>query len=260
MDETILEKKIDQAMNHSIPGTTEHLENRMTDVLGKIIAVRHAESIANTQGVYQGQTYDTELSDLGKKQAEALANRLTFKGGTLQGLPAGKTSMNISRIISSPLKRTYQTAMEISKLSDCPVEVSDLIVETNHGEWEGLSKTKIMEDYSHIYNLWLQHPSGAIFPGGEAFVETLGRVEQFLETSSFDDGTVVVTHDNIVRIMVTLANGWTLDDIWTHDIEPATLNIFEVNKINNKNRLKILKLNDNIHLEGIRADLGKHAL
>ena len=38
----------------------------------KIYLVRHAESLANAQGIYQGQTYDTPLSNLGKKQAAAL--------------------------------------------------------------------------------------------------------------------------------------------------------------------------------------------
>ncbi|MEK9143344.1 MAG: histidine phosphatase family protein, partial [Patescibacteria group bacterium] len=30
--------------------------------MAKIYLIRHAESIANAQGIYQGQTYDTELS------------------------------------------------------------------------------------------------------------------------------------------------------------------------------------------------------
>ena len=82
----------------------------------------------------------------------------------------------------------------------------------------------------------------------------------FLEKEKLSNDTLVVTHDNIVRIMITLANGWTLDDLWKHNIEPAALNFFEINSINGKNRLNLLKLNDNAHLKGLHADLSKHAL
>lgn len=224
----------------------EHLENRFNEILDKIIAVRHGESIANTLGIYQGQTYDTDLSSLGKKQADALAKRLT--------------SFGIKKIIASPLKRTYQTAMEISRVTDIPIEINELILETNHGHWEGMSKEWIKKNYTDIYDTWFQNPSQTVFPNGEAFVDTFKRVETFLDRTDLTDNTLLVTHDNIIRIMVTLSNGWTLDDIWRHDIEPAALNFFEVNKMTGKNKLKILKLNDNIHLEGLRADLSVHAL
>lgn len=223
----------------------EHLEDRITEFLGKLIAVRHAESIANTKGIYQGQTYDTDLSDLGQKQAKALANRLRDFG--------------IKRIISSPLKRTYQTALEISRITDCPIEINELIIETNHGLWEGMSKSWISEKYSDIYDTWITNPANAVFPGGEAFTDTLNRIEKFLDQTDLTN-SLIVTHDNIVRIMVTLANDLSLNDLWKTNIEPASLNLFEVNKINGRKKLKSLRINDNIHLDGLRADLSAHAL
>jgi len=221
-------------------------ERRETGIIPKIIAVRHAESVANTQGIYQGRSYDTDLSPLGKKQAQALAKRLKKLG--------------IRKIITSPLRRTYQTAFEVSSLCDCPIEVSELIVETHHGIWEGKNKDWIKKNYPKIYKTWLTKPGSVIFPEGEAFTETLKRVQTFLEKEKLSNDTLVVTHDNIVRIMITLANGWTLDDLWKHHIEPAALNFFEINSINGNPRLNLLKLNDNAHLKGLHADLSKHAL
>jgi len=212
----------------------------------KIIVVRHAESVANTKGIFQGRSLDTELSKLGKKQAKALAKKLSKIG--------------IRKIISSPLLRSYQTALEVSRACNCTIEVSDLIIETNHGVWEGKEKRLVSELYPDIYNTWLTKPSKAIFTGGEAFSDMLQRIKVFLEITELTENTLIVTHDNVVRVLVTLANGWTLDEIWTHNIEPAALNFFEVNKTAGKNKLKVLKLNDNRHLEGIRADLSKHAL
>lgn len=56
--------------------------------MAKIFFIRHAESIANTQGIYQGQTYDTPLSPLGVRQARLLAQRLARE--------------NLSFVIASP--------------------------------------------------------------------------------------------------------------------------------------------------------------
>jgi len=221
-------------------------ESKLTRNITKIIAVRHAESVANSQGIYQGQTYDTDLSELGKKQAEALAKKAKDVG--------------INRIISSPLKRTYQTAIVISRACNCPIEISELITETNQGEWEGRDKKKIESLYPDIYNTWLTKPSQSVFPKGEAFTQTLARIELFLHTVGLTDNTLLVTHDNVLRIMVTLANGWTLDDIWMHNIEPAALNFFEINKVGGKSKLKVLELNRNEHLGNLRSDIKKHAL
>jgi broad specificity phosphatase PhoE len=214
--------------------------------LSKIIAVRHAESVANAHGVYQGQTHDTDLSDLGVKQARALAKRLAGLG--------------LTKIIASPLRRTYQTALEVSRVCGCPVEINNLIIETNHGEWEGKEKSLVQKLYPDVYETWLTKPSQTVFPGGEAFIQMLERLELFLESDLLSNDTLLVTHDNVIRILVTLANGWTLDDIWVHNIEPAALNFFEINKLSGKNKLSILKLNESDHLEGIRADINKHAL
>ncbi len=228
---------------NTINKITETVEN---DLFSRILIVRHAESVANTEGIYQGQTYDTDLSDLGIRQAKALAKRANELG--------------IKKIISSPLKRTYQTAMEVSKMLDIPIEISNLISETNHGLWEGHTKDWIMENFAELLNNWENSPIDAVFPNGEAFTDTVARVNYFLENTMLEGNSLIVTHDNIVRILVTLSDGGALNDIWNHNIESASLNFFEVNKVNGINKLKILKLNDTSHLEGIRADLKKHAL
>jgi phosphoserine phosphatase len=221
-------------------------EKSLTANIRTVIIVRHAESMANSKGIYQGQTYDTDLSRLGKKQAKSLAKRAKEIG--------------IKRIISSPLKRTYQTAHAVSQVCDCPIEISELIIETNHGDWEGKNKRSIKSLYPDIYGTWLRQPSKTNFPNGEVFTQTFERTSAFLSATEFSDDTLIITHDNVIRILVTLANGWSLDEIWTHNIEPAALNYFEINKIAGKNKLKLLKLNDNKHLKGVRADLSKHAL
>ena len=131
--------------------------------MAKIYLVRHAESVANTQGVYQGQTHDSDLSPLGHRQAQALARR--FAGG------------HIDTILTSPLCRTRQTAAALGSVIDEPA-----LLETNHGLWEGLSKSDIAARWPELYALWLTRPSLVEFPGGEKFVDTADRAQTWLNS------------------------------------------------------------------------------
>ena len=222
------------------------VERRVNPRENNIVIVRHAESVANTLGVYQGQTHDTDLSPLGKKQAKALAARLKIFGAR--------------KIISSPLKRTHQTAKAIVDEVGCRIEINEAIIETNHGVWEGKHKDWIKENYADDYLMWLQKPSGVTFPGGEAYMDVVKRTLNFLENTEFEPNTVVVTHDNILRAMITLINNADIDKMWDIPMETASLNFFEVNKVNNKNLFRTLKLNEVGHLAGLRNDVSIHAL
>jgi broad specificity phosphatase PhoE len=221
-------------------------ETKETQKVRRVIVVRHAESIANSQGIYQGQSYDTGLSPLGIKQAKALAKKA-------QGL-------SVKRIITSPLKRTLHTARMIAKRTGVDLAVEDDLVETNHGLWEGKRKDWIESNYSELTKLWQKNPSKVRFPQGESFMETVERVLKFLDNKNFDEDTLIVTHDNILRVMVALVKNIDIDKIWDLEIESGALSYFEVNKIKGKNVYRLLKINDTGYLEGLRSNLNNHAL
>src|SRR3989344_6806492 len=119
----------------------------------KIYLVRHGESVANTQSIYQGQTYDTVLSPLGKKQVLALARRVG--------------EIKIAKIVASPLKRTLKTAEAVQKVLNVALFTDKRIIETSHGEWEGKHKDIIVETWPDLYKKWLRFPSSVRFPDGE---------------------------------------------------------------------------------------------
>lgn len=204
-----------------------------------IYLVRHGESIANTKGIYQGQTYDTNLSSLGIKQAKALAKFLVN----------GK----LDYIVSSPLKRTHQTAAVVSKFAKTKVIVNNDIIETNHGIWEGLHKDVIAKNWPKLYENWFISPSQITFPGGESFLQTQTRViSWWVKMKNNPHNILIVSHDNILRIIIADILKMSLDDIWQFHLHPAAITIIENNKL--------VCLNDKNHLIGLEADLSTHAL
>lgn len=212
--------------------------------MATIYLVRHAESFANVQGIYQGQTYDTDLSECGTLQAQALAKLFQ--------------SISISQIIASPLKRTMQTAASVALSKQLTVQAESQIIETNHGDWEGKHKDVIKKTWPWIYKKWTRFPSSTKFPQGEHFLETQKRVlgwwQLFCRAVTVD--TLVVSHDNIIRIIVARILNRKLNKIWKFHLQPTA--ITEVSVI--KEKIVLVSLGDSKHLEGLEVDLSMHAL
>lgn len=212
--------------------------------MAKIYLVRHAESIANTQGIYQGQTYDTYLSVRGNKQAQALA--LCFE------------HIPLSRVIASPLKRTMQTATIVAFNKNLSVQVEPQIIETNHGDWEGKHKEIIIKTWPWIYRKWTRFPSATKFPQGEHFLETQKRVLRWwwLFYQTVDTDTLIVSHDNIIRIIVARILNRKLNKIWKFHLQPTAITEVSVTK----DKITLVSLGDSKHLGGLNVDLSMHAL
>ena len=216
--------------------------------MAKIYLIRHAESIANTKGIYQGQTYDTKLSPLGEKQAEAVGRRLS--------------AVPLDALITSPLMRTKQTAESIQKFQSkaIPLTIEPEIIETNHGEWEGVSKEEIAKRWPELYEQWLADPMTVIFPAGEAFSDTIGRVREWFESFhrmlAVNTSVAIVTHSNVIQILWAHLQKIDFSKLWESPIPQAT----SVTLIEAHSPAKIIFANDIRHLSGLESDIGTHAI
>lgn len=211
--------------------------------MGKFYLIRHAESIANSLGIYQGQTHDTELSLRGKKQAKSLAKYFRNK--------------NIDFIIASPLKRTKITAGAISLVTGAKIIFETSVLETNHGKWEGKHKDVIERKWKSVFKKWQKSPGDTSFPDGESFKKTQERVIEWWSSFKNTPGEfAVVTHDNIIRIIIADVLGLKLNKIWNFHITPTGVTAIE----NTEGNLRLVTLNDTKHLEKVDMGISTHAL
>ena len=96
--------------------------------------IRHGETDANVEGVWQGST-DSPLNERGLAQARALARRLA------------QEQLPISVIYSSPLRRARQTAEIIAEtLDDIPIIFDPGLAEYHLGDWEGLTYEQLQKE------------------------------------------------------------------------------------------------------------------
>lgn len=211
--------------------------------MAKICLIRHAESIANTQGIYQGQTYYTGLSVLGCDQAKAVAKRLS--------------EVHFDSIITSPLLRAQLTAGIIAEKHQLDIVEEIKIIETNHGKWEGLQKDEVIRRWPDLYYQWRNTPSRVQFIGGEAFVDILLRVRTWWNNLVNNQGSIlVVSHDNIIRIIIAHVLNLQDNYFWCFRLNPTGITLIE----SENNYQRIITINDSLHLHDSQKDIGVHAL
>jgi uncharacterized phosphatase len=102
----------------------EKLNNENKDLLTTICIIRHGETDWNSSGKLQGRE-DIELNNLGREQAIQIAQYFKIDPWDV--------------IVSSPLKRAYETAQIIgTQLSIPGIHIIEEIIERNYGSASGL--------------------------------------------------------------------------------------------------------------------------
>jgi broad specificity phosphatase PhoE len=142
----------------------------------RLLLTRHGQSEWNALGRWQGQA-DPPLSALGRKQAIHAAERIG----------------------ASDLERAAETAFIIGEaIGVGPVITEPLLRERDAGEWSGLTKVEIEEQWPGYLD---EHRRPPAFEPDDTF---LGRTLEALASihRSFPDGEVlVVSHGGLMYIL-----------------------------------------------------------
>jgi broad specificity phosphatase PhoE len=130
------------------------------------LLLRHGETPLSPQKRFAG-TSDVPLTETGLRQAKAAAAWLAARG-------------DVELIVTSPLRRTRQTAAEVAAATGAPVRVEDRLRESDFGKWEGLSFVEASEQWPEAMAAWRADPAVPP-PDGESFIEVGRRVGAALD-------------------------------------------------------------------------------
>lgn len=122
-------------------------------ILMYLYCVRHGESVYNAEGRIQGHL-DVPLSDLGRRQGEAIAAALAAQG--------------VDAIYASPLRRALETAEMISRRLDLPIRFDDRLKEINVGVFQNRLRSEIAHLYPDAFARWTSGEPDFVVPGGES--------------------------------------------------------------------------------------------
>ncbi|OBI96918.1 glucosyl-3-phosphoglycerate phosphatase [Mycobacterium asiaticum] len=125
----------------------------------RLVMLRHGQTDYNLGSRMQGQL-DTDLSELGRAQAVAAAEVL----GKLQPL----------LILSSDLRRAYDTAVKLGERTGMQVRVDARLRETHLGDWQGMTHAQIDAEAPGARLAWREDATWAPH-GGESRVDVAAR-------------------------------------------------------------------------------------
>ncbi|MBY0387896.1 MAG: histidine phosphatase family protein [Mycobacterium pseudokansasii] len=125
----------------------------------RLVMLRHGQTDFNLGSRMQGQL-DTHLSELGRAQAVAAAEAL----GKLQPL----------LIVSSDLRRAYDTAITLGERTGLQVRVDRRLRETHLGDWQGMTHAQIDVEAPGARLAWREDATWAPH-GGESRIDVADR-------------------------------------------------------------------------------------
>jgi broad specificity phosphatase PhoE/ribonuclease HI len=181
----------------------------------RLLLLRHGQTELSVQRRYSGRG-NPELTDIGRQQADDAARHLGAKGG-------------ISAVVSSPLKRAHDTAKAAADALGLTVEIDDDLIETDFGEWEGLTFPEASKLHPEVHGRWLRDTSLPP-PGGESFDEVQHRVQRARDRIIAEHGTgtvLVVSHVTPIKTLLRLALGAGPSILHRLHLDLASLSIAE---------------------------------
>lgn len=181
----------------------------------RLVLIRHGEQEAAARGRCYG-SLDIGLSPAGEAQAHRLAHALS--------------ELELTAVISSPLRRAVRTAEPIAAAHGLTVAVNEALCELDFGQLEGRSFDEVAATEPELYQQWMTDPTTVVFPGGESFHDlhrrTLRAVDE-LRAAHADQTIVLVTHGGVIRAIVADALGLQAKRIFQLAVEPARLSVLD---------------------------------
>jgi broad specificity phosphatase PhoE len=186
--------------------------------IGRLIFVRHGETIENARGIAQGWS-DSALSERGQWQVRQVAERLRTIG--------------LTHLFCSTLPRAMTTAEVIADSVALEAIAIDDFREMNCGDWEGQSFLLVRQADPAFHQQWSSDPEVAC-PGGESYADVRQRIRRGLEAlherlgeKSSDAVVAIVSHGTAIRIAATEVLGLPLSFARQLAQDNTALNIFD---------------------------------
>ncbi len=205
----------------------------------RLYLVRHGQTDWNLQKRAQGHT-DIPLDETGLAQAQRV-------GQAFLDLP-------VQRILTSDLKRAYQTADAIARATKIQPLIDPKLRERGFGEWEGMSFAEIGIHFGFQADFKNVGRHEITPPGGESYVEVWQRVQSVVdEVMQSKIDTAIVAHGGTCALLlamflggdVSLASAFRFSNACINELEPRP-----------DGGLRLIRYNDINHLAGLEVTSG----
>ena len=173
------------------------------------LLIRHGETEAVGRRL-SGREPGVGLTERGREQARELAERLS--------------GLRLHRVISSPLRRTRETASALAEAHDLELETDAGLCEVDFGDWTDHTVAEL--ENRILWRQYHQFRSGIRIPGGEMALEIQTRMiatTERLRGQSPEGAVALVGHGDPIRYAVAFYAGIPLDLAFRVEIDTVSV-------------------------------------
>ncbi|GAA5029806.1 bifunctional RNase H/acid phosphatase [Actinopolymorpha pittospori] len=180
-----------------------------------LLLVRHGETVRSVAKRFSGTGgEDVSLTERGRAQAQAAAALVAARADRSE----------IAAVVSSPLRRTRETAAFVAEALGLPVTVEPGFAETAFGDWDGLTFAEVRDRWPAQMDAWLASTAVAP-PNGESFDDVLRRVRSArdrLIRNYAGRSVVVVTHVTPIKLLTCMALDVPTRTVFRMELPPGS--------------------------------------
>ena len=204
----------------------------------KIVLTRHGHVDGIDPPRFRGRM-DLPLTELGKKQAKALAARIA------------QTWKPII-VYASPLSRCVDTGTAVAQACGIALETVPDLIDLDYGAWQWRTYEDVAASEPAAFAAWMATPHLPRFPSGESLQDIVARsanaLRMALARHPLDtDCVVMVGHDTINRALLLQLADQPLSAYWRLKQGPCCLNEIEIAS----GRISLHAINETHHLHGL---------
>lgn len=199
-----------------------------------LMLVRHGQTEWNVQRRFQGQS-DVPLSDLGKRQAELIAERLA--------------NMQIDAVYASDLNRAWETARIIVNKKTLELLSEPRLRELKFGVLEGLTFEEAEARHPEMIAAWLDDFNNTP-QGGETITAFNTRIVTLLDdliVKHKEQTVLLVGHGGSLSEILRVVLGLSREKRWYLEMENASLTEVSIDD----GYVALKRLNDTCHLRAL---------
>ncbi|MDH3752425.1 MAG: histidine phosphatase family protein [Acidimicrobiia bacterium] len=211
----------------------------------RLLLVRHGESNATVQGILAGELHCTGLSDLGRRQAAALARRFDADGVHA-----------VDALWSSQLPRARETAEILATaLGGLEPNIDADLEEQRPGDADGTRFADFADRFGRVDHR--RAPFTPMAPGAESFAGFHHRVgEAIYRVIGANEGESILVscHGGVIDVVFRLLLG--LPRIGSFDLWTLNTSVTEFTREigdDGPGRWRLVRYNDHAHLAGLPA-------
>jgi broad specificity phosphatase PhoE len=198
----------------------------------RLFLIRHGQTTCNLSEIWHGWD-DCELTEAGRAQAEAVAERLAREP--------------IAAVYCSDLRRAIQTAEAVARRHGLTPRTDLAFRERSAGQFEGMREADVVRVRPHVWeeraaDFWAWSP-----PGGETFRELLARTMAGVERirrSHPDETVVLVGHMGTVRALASHLGGIPMEKTYEMEFPSTGVSTFDFDQ----ESVRMSGLNDAAHV------------